>query len=46
MAVIAIGNFLPLTQRPATHVLIGLNRHGHVGWASFAVAWVGVAPLR
>jgi O-antigen/teichoic acid export membrane protein len=43
MAVIAIGNFLPLTQRPSNHVLIGLNRHGRVGWASFAVAWVGVA---
>jgi len=43
MAVIAVGNFLPLTQRPSHHVLIGLNRHGRVGWASFAVAWVGVA---
>lgn len=43
MAVIALGNFLPLSQRPSTHVLIGLNRHGKVGWASFAVAWIGVA---
>jgi O-antigen/teichoic acid export membrane protein len=43
MAVIALGNFLPLSQRPSTHVLIGLNLHGKVGWASFAVAWIGVA---
>ncbi len=42
MALIAVGNFLPLTQRPSNHVLIGLNRHGRVGWASLAVACVGV----
>jgi O-antigen/teichoic acid export membrane protein len=43
MAVMAIGTALPLTQRPASHVLIGLNAHGRIGWASFVVAWVGVA---
>jgi O-antigen/teichoic acid export membrane protein len=43
MAVMALGCFLPLTQRPAGHVMIGLNAHGVVGWASFVVAWVGVA---
>ncbi len=42
MAVVALGNFLPLTQRPAQQVLIGLNRHGRIGWASFAVALIGV----
>jgi hypothetical protein len=42
MAVMAIGTALPLTQRPAGHVLIGLNAHGRVGWASFAVACIGV----
>ena len=42
MALIAVGNFLPLTQRPSNHVLIGLNRHGRVGWASLAVACIGV----
>ena len=45
MAVIAIGNFLPLTQRPAQQVLIGLNRHGRIGWASLAVALLGVAAV-
>ena len=43
MALFAIGNYLPLTQRPAQQVLTGLNLHGRVGWASFAVAIVGVA---
>lgn len=43
MALFAIGNYLPLTQRPAQQVLTGLNLHGRVGWASFAVALVGVA---
>jgi len=43
MAVLALGTLLPLTMRPAGHVLIGLNAHGRVGWASFAVAWLGVA---
>jgi O-antigen/teichoic acid export membrane protein len=43
MAVVALGTLLPLTMRPAGHVLIGLNAHGRVGWASFAVAWLGVA---
>ncbi len=42
MAVMAIGTALPLTQRPAGHVLIGLNAHGRVGWASLAVAVFGV----
>ncbi len=45
MAVIALGTLLPLTMRPAGHVLIGLNAHGRVGWASFAVAWCGVAAV-
>jgi O-antigen/teichoic acid export membrane protein len=43
MTVLAVGNFLPLTQRPAGHMMIGLNAHGRVGWASFAVACIGVA---
>jgi O-antigen/teichoic acid export membrane protein len=42
MALLAAGSFLPLTLRPATHVLVGLNAHGRVGWASFAVAIAGV----
>jgi O-antigen/teichoic acid export membrane protein len=42
MALLAAGNFLPLTLRPATHVRVGLNAHGRVGWASFAVAIAGV----
>jgi O-antigen/teichoic acid export membrane protein len=45
MAVIALGTLIPLTMRPAGHVLIGLNAHGRVGWASFAVAWIGVAAV-
>jgi O-antigen/teichoic acid export membrane protein len=45
MAVISLGTLLPLTMRPAGHVLIGLNAHGRVGWASFAVAWLGVAAV-
>jgi hypothetical protein len=42
MVVIALGSFLPLTQRPAQHIMIGMNAHGRIGWASFAVAWIGV----
>jgi O-antigen/teichoic acid export membrane protein len=42
MAVVALGNFLSLMQRPAGHVLVGLNAHGRVGWASLTVACCGV----
>jgi hypothetical protein len=42
MAVVALGSFLPLTQRPAQHILIGMNAHGRIGWASFAIAWLGI----
>jgi O-antigen/teichoic acid export membrane protein len=45
MAVMSLGTLLPLTMRPAGHVLIGLNAHGRVGWASFGVAWLGVAAV-
>jgi O-antigen/teichoic acid export membrane protein len=45
MAVLALGTLLPLTMRPAGHVLIGLNAHGRVGWASLLVALVGVAAV-
>jgi O-antigen/teichoic acid export membrane protein len=43
MGIIACGNFLVLTQRPAAHILVGMNKHGRVGWASLAVACCGVA---
>jgi O-antigen/teichoic acid export membrane protein len=43
VATVALGNFFILAQRPSAHILTGMNAHGRVGWASLAVACVGVA---
>jgi O-antigen/teichoic acid export membrane protein len=43
LALLAIGYFLPLTQRPAMQVLMGLNLHGWVAMTSLAMSSVGLA---
>lgn len=43
VAIVAACAFLPVAQQPAVHILIGLNYHGRVGFASLLMALFGIA---
>ena len=43
LAVLAVGYFIPLTQRPAMQVLMGMNKHGWVAISSLFMSIGGLA---
>jgi O-antigen/teichoic acid export membrane protein len=40
LAIFAIGYFLPMTQMPVLSIMVGMNLHGRVGFASLVVTLV------
>src|SRR5205807_1967927 len=43
LPILAIGSLLMLAQRPLTSILIGLNLHGPIGFATLGMALCGMA---
>ena len=43
LLILVIGYFLPMTQRPALQVLMGMNLHGWVGVSSLLMALMGLS---
>lgn len=42
LAILALGYFLPLSQRPSVTILVGMNLHGRVGLINIVLALCGI----